>query len=82
MDRIMNKAERIRKHGFHGVRAQQLNWMLYISKGYAANLERALRVNNFCMHTADIQAMERVLQNEYKNISLLEKLIQKRKHKG
>lgn len=73
------RAERIRKFGFDKVRAEQLNWMLYISKGYAANLEKTLRTNSFCLHTADIKAIVRVLNHERKNIELLETIIHHRK---
>lgn len=74
-----SRTERIKRSGFEKVRAEQLNWFLYISKGYAANLNHALRTNNFCMHTTDIKVMQKMLVNMEKNIALIEGVIHKRK---
>lgn len=77
------RQERIKRYGFEKVRAEQLNWVSYISHGFVANLRHALRTNNFCLHTHDIKALEKILANEQKNLDIIESLILKRKrHKG
>lgn len=74
-----SNSQRIKIHGFDRVRATQLNWFLFISRGYVANLEKMLRTNSFCMHTADIKAIHKVLAHERKNVALLESIIHHRK---
>lgn len=76
------RQERIRKFGFEKVRAEQLNWVSYLTHGFRANLAHALKTNNFCLHTADIHALEKILANEEKNIAIIDRLIHRRKHKG
>lgn len=51
----------------NAIRQQQLAWFMYITEGYLANLQHALTVNNFCMHTADIAVVRRMIDSTGSN---------------
>ena len=63
MPRNRQPTTRQEKFTPEAIRQQQLAWFLFITEGYLANLQHALAVNNFCMYTDDIAAIERVAGN-------------------
>lgn len=73
------RSQRIQMSGFERVRAEQLNWLMYITKGHDANVAHALRTNNFCLFSEDVKALQRIHHNNEKNIALIEGIIHKRK---
>jgi len=53
------------------IRQQQMAWMLFIAEGHLANLETTRRGNTFCLHSTDVELLDRQIVDLEKHVQKL-----------